>query len=134
MNQNAEPAKIIENSLKNKEFKNALSLCKKYSSSLGEKDFYYLTSVCYRYLNESKKALINLDKLSKWICSVVCWILMPLIFAMTYEVLARKLFLAPTIWAYDISRFLYGALFMLGAGYALSRGCLLYTSPSPRDS
>ena len=63
MNQNAEPAKIIENSLKNKEFKNALSLCKKYSSSLGEKDFYYLTSVCYRYLNESKKALINLDKL-----------------------------------------------------------------------
>ena len=47
---------------------------------------------------------------------------MPLIFAMTFEVLARKLFLAPTIWAYDISRFLYGALFMLGAGYALSRG------------
>ena len=53
---------------------------------------------------------------------IVCWILIPLIFAMTYEVLARKLFLAPTIWAYDISRFLYGALFMLGAGYALSRG------------
>ena len=68
------------------------------------------------------KSLINIDKFSKWIGSVVCWILMPLIFAMTYEVLARKLFLAPTIWAYDISRFLYGALFMLGAGYALSRG------------
>ena len=47
---------------------------------------------------------------------------MPLIFAMTYEVIMRKLFLAPTIWAYDISRFLYGALFMLGAAYALSRG------------
>ena len=68
------------------------------------------------------KSIINIDKFSKWIGSVVCWILMPLIFAMTYEVLARKLFLAPTIWAYDISRFLYGALFMLGAGYALSRG------------
>ena len=67
-------------------------------------------------------SIINIDKFSKWIGSVVCWILMPLIFAMTYEVLARKLFLAPTIWAYDISRFLYGALFMLGAGYALSRG------------
>ena len=38
------------------------------------------------------------------------------------EVFARKLFHAPTIWAYDISRFLYGALFMLGAGYALSKG------------
>ena len=68
------------------------------------------------------KSIINIDKFSKWIGSIVCWILMPLIFAMTYEVLARKLFLAPTIWAYDISRFLYGALFMLGAGYALSRG------------
>ena len=68
------------------------------------------------------KSIINIDKFSRRIGSVVCWILMPLIFAMTYEVLARKLFLAPTIWAYDISRFLYGALFMLGAGYALSRG------------
>ena len=68
------------------------------------------------------RSIIKIDKFSKWIGSVVCWILMPLIFAMTYEVLARKLFLAPTIWAYDISRFLYGALFMLGAGYALSRG------------
>ena len=79
------------------------------------------------------KSIVYIDRFSKWIGNIVCWILMPLIFAMTYEVLARKLFLAPTIWAYDISRFLYGALFMLGAGYALSRGCLLYTSPSPRD-
>ena len=68
------------------------------------------------------KSINNIDKFSKRVGSVVCWILMPLIFAMTYEVLARKLFLAPTIWAYDISRVLYGALFMLGAGYALSKG------------
>ena len=68
------------------------------------------------------KSITSIDKFSKLIGNIVCWILIPLIFAMTYEVLARKLFLAPTIWAYDISRFLYGALFMLGAGYALSRG------------
>ena len=49
-------------------------------------------------------------------------ITIPLIFAMVYEVLARKLFNAPTMWAYDMSRFMYGALFMLGAGYALSKG------------
>ena len=67
-------------------------------------------------------SIVNIDKFSKWVGNIVCWILMPLIFAMTYEVLARKLFHAPTIWAYDISRFLYGALFMLGAGYALSKG------------
>ena len=66
--------------------------------------------------------IINIDKFSKLIGNIVCWITFPLILAMTYEVFARKLFLAPTIWAYDISRFLYGALFMLGAGYALSKG------------
>ena len=66
--------------------------------------------------------IINIDKFSKWVGSIVCWITIPLIFAMTYEVFARKLFNAPTYWAYDISRFLYGALFMLGAGYALSKG------------
>ena len=42
--------------------------------------------------------------------------------AMVYEVVARKLFIAPTYWAYDVSRMTYGALFMLGAGYALMRG------------
>jgi TRAP-type mannitol/chloroaromatic compound transport system permease small subunit len=66
--------------------------------------------------------IINIDKWSMWIGNVVCWITMPLMFAMVYEVLARKLFLAPTMWAYDMSRFFYGALFMLGAGYALSKG------------
>jgi len=84
------------------------------------------------------KSIINIDKFSKWVGNVVCWILMPLIFAMTYEVLARKLFLAPTIWAYDISRFLYGALFMLGAAYALSKGVhiradFLYRNFKPKN-
>ena len=83
--------------------------------------------------------ITKIDLFSKWTGNVVCWITIPLILAMTYEVLARKLLTAPTMWAYDMSRFMYGALFMLGAGYALSKGvhiraCLLYTSPSPRDS
>jgi TRAP-type mannitol/chloroaromatic compound transport system permease small subunit len=68
------------------------------------------------------KTIVNIDKFSKVIGNIVCWITMPLIIGMVYEVLARKLFLSPTIWAYDMSRFLYGALFMLGAAYALSKG------------
>jgi len=66
--------------------------------------------------------ITKIDLFSKWVGNIVCWITIPLIFVMTYEVLARKLFTAPTMWAYDMSRFLYGALFMLGAGYALSKG------------
>ena len=67
-------------------------------------------------------SITKIDLFSKWIGNIVCWITIPLILGMVYEVFARKLFLAPTIWAYDMSRFLYGALFMLGAGYALSKG------------
>ena len=44
MNQNVEPIKVVENSIKNKDFKEALSLCEKFSGSLSKKDFYYLTS------------------------------------------------------------------------------------------
>ena len=68
------------------------------------------------------KTIIGIDKFSKMIGNIVCWITIPLIIGMVYEVLARKLFLAPTIWAYDMSRIFYGSLFMLGAGYALSKG------------
>ena len=57
--------------------------------------------------------------------------------AMVYEVVARKLFVAPTMWAYDVSRMLCGAMFMLGAGYALSKGVhiradFLYRNWPPR--
>ncbi len=68
------------------------------------------------------KTIVGIDRFSKIIGNIVCWITIPLILGMVYEVFARKLFLAPTIWAYDMSRFFYGALFMLGAGYALSKG------------
>ena len=50
--------------------------------------------------------ITSIDKFSKRVGNIVCWILVPLILAMTYEVIMRKLFLAPTIWAYDMSRFL----------------------------
>ena len=68
------------------------------------------------------KAIINIDKFSLFIGKIVCWITVPLFLCMAYEVIARKFFFAPTYWAYDMSRFFYGAMFMLGAGYALSRG------------
>jgi TRAP-type mannitol/chloroaromatic compound transport system permease small subunit len=67
-------------------------------------------------------SITQIDLFNKRVGNIVCWITIPLILAMTYEVLARKLFTAPTMWAYDMSRFMYGALFMLGAGYALSKG------------
>ena len=68
------------------------------------------------------KIFSNIDKFSLFIGKIVSWIIIPLFLCMVYEVIARKFFLAPTMWAYDMSRFLYGGMFMLGAAYALSRG------------
>lgn len=55
------------------------------------------------------------------------WFVAPLILAVTYEVLARYLFRAPTIWAYDLSYMLYAAIFMLGAAYTLRHGAHVRT-------
>jgi TRAP-type mannitol/chloroaromatic compound transport system permease small subunit len=78
-----------------------------------------------------------IDTISDWSGTVVCWLIIPLVGSLTYEVFARYLFGAPTEWAYDVSYMLYGALFMLGAGYALYRGGhirtdMLYQNWSPQ--
>ncbi|HKJ53986.1 MAG TPA: TRAP transporter small permease subunit [Gammaproteobacteria bacterium] len=83
------------------------------------------------------KTITFIDITSIWIGRIVCLLLIPMCLSMVYEVLARKFFLAPTMWAYDISRMTYGAMFMLGAGYALLRGVhiradFLYRNWSPR--
>ncbi|MGF1501791.1 MAG: TRAP transporter large permease subunit [Paracoccaceae bacterium] len=69
-----------------------------------------------------KPVVASIDLLNMWVGRVVCLLLVPVIVAMVWEVVARKLFIAPTLWAYDTSRMFAGALFMLGAGYALMRG------------
>ena len=70
----------------------------------------------------SYNTIIYIDKFNLLIGKIVSWIIVPLFLAMVYEVIARKFFLAPTMWAYDMSRFMDGRMFMLGAAYALSRG------------
>lgn len=87
-------------------------------------------------MNAAHRGIIGfVDTFNEYVGKIVCWMLVPLCVAMVYEVLARKfgtnpaawfgsgeIIPKPTAWAYDISRMLYGAMFMLGAGYALARG------------
>lgn len=70
----------------------------------------------------ARKLVWAIDWLSEWQGRIVCLFFLPIVFAMVYEVIARKFFIAPTLWAFDISRILYGTAFMLGAAYALMRG------------
>lgn len=68
------------------------------------------------------RTIVAIDTFSLWTGRLVCWLTIPLMVAMVYEVTARYVFAAPTVWAYDLSRMFYGALFMLGAAYALAKG------------
>lgn len=62
------------------------------------------------------------------ICGVaVAWLMVPLMAAVVYEVVARYAFNAPTVWSFDVSYMLYGAMFMLGAAYALRIGAHIRT-------
>ncbi len=77
------------------------------------------------------------DTVAEWSGRVFAWLIIPLVVSLTYEVLARYAFNAPTIWAYDLSYMLYGAHFMLGAGYTLLKGGhirtdIFYQNWSPR--
>jgi TRAP-type mannitol/chloroaromatic compound transport system permease small subunit len=61
------------------------------------------------------------DAISTFIGKAGSWAILILTLAMSYEVLMRYLFRAPTAWAFDASYILYGTLFMLAGPYALSR-------------
>jgi TRAP-type mannitol/chloroaromatic compound transport system permease small subunit len=57
----------------------------------------------------------------------IAWLNVPLVLAVSYEVIARYVFAAPTIWSFDITYMLYGTIFMLGAAYALHKGAHIRT-------
>lgn len=63
-----------------------------------------------------------IDLFNLWVGRITCLLLIPMMTVVIIEVVGRKLFTAPTDYAYDISRWTMGAMFMLGAGYALMKG------------
>lgn len=66
-----------------------------------------------------KSFLKFIDSLSDKVGMVVAWLIIPLVGALVFEVAARYIFNAPTIWAYDMSYMLCGTLFMMGVAYTL---------------
>ncbi|MCU7929448.1 MAG: TRAP transporter small permease subunit [Candidatus Thiodiazotropha sp. (ex Codakia rugifera)] len=62
------------------------------------------------------------DRLSAWFGKAFAWLIMVMAIGVGYEVVVRYGFNAPTSWAFDLSYITYGALFMMGGAYTLSRG------------
>lgn len=59
------------------------------------------------------------DAMSRALARIAELVTLVLVASMIYEVAARYVFGAPTIWAFDISYMCTGTLFVLGAAYAL---------------
>ncbi len=80
---------------------------------------------------------IVIDKIIMWFGKVASYLMPLLAFIVVYEVIARYIFDAPTIWAYDLSLFLFGYIAALGGAYAQQKRShinvdILYLSVSPK--
>lgn len=77
------------------------------------------------------------DRLSTAVGVIAAWLIVPLVIALCYEVVARYVFGAPTIWAYELAYLLTGSGWLLGMAYALAGGAhiridVVYLGLSPR--
>ena len=73
------------------------------------------------------KTVRVIDKFTDTTGVWVAWLNVPLVLAVSFEVISRYAFDAPTIWSFDVTYMLYGTIFMLGAAYALHKGAHIRT-------
>ena len=85
-------------------------------------------------LDRLVRVIDGLSTATGWLAG---WLIVPMTVAVTWEVVARYAFHAPTSWSYEAGYMLYGAQFMLAAAYTLLKGGhirtdVLYERWSPR--
>ena len=67
------------------------------------------------------KAYINFaDQFVVWIGRAFAWCIFILTAAVMYEVIMRYFFNAPTLWSFDFTIQMYGAVFLMGGASAIS--------------
>jgi len=64
-----------------------------------------------------KKFVRAVDAFNEFFGRNVALLILPLVFVVVYEVVVRKVFRSPTIWAFEVTVWIYAAHFMLGAAY-----------------
>ena len=75
--------------------------------------------------------IYSIEGLSIWTGRAFGWCILILTFSVSYEVFVRYVLNAPTVWAFDMSVQMYGALFIMAGAYTLSqdahvRGDVIY--------
>jgi TRAP-type mannitol/chloroaromatic compound transport system permease small subunit len=83
------------------------------------------------------KLILAIDRFNAALGKAFGWYILILTFGTSYEVFVRYVLNNPTIWAYDLSYNMYGALFIMAGAYTLGRnghvrGDFIYRLLSPR--
>jgi TRAP-type mannitol/chloroaromatic compound transport system permease small subunit len=83
--------------------------------------------------------LRTIDMINEWTGKIAAWLIIPLVFIATFEVIARYVFNRPTIWAWDINEWLMAGLTILMGGYIFLKNghvtvdvVVRHLSPRPR--
>lgn len=90
-----------------------------------------------RKARDMERFIYTIDHFSEWTGKTFAWCIMAMTFGVAFEIIVRKVFNAPTAWAFDLSYIMYGALFMMAGAYTLSRnghvrGDVFYRLLSPK--
>jgi TRAP-type mannitol/chloroaromatic compound transport system permease small subunit len=67
------------------------------------------------------KLILTIDRFNAALGKAFGWYILILTFGTSYEVFMRYVLDDPTIWAYDLSYNMYGALFIMAGAYTLGR-------------
>lgn len=67
------------------------------------------------------RVLTAIDRLSVVLAALAGIMLLILVGDMMYEVISRRVFSAPTLWAYDVAYMVNGVGFLFAAGYTLRK-------------
>ena len=62
-----------------------------------------------------------IEELNIWVGRAFGWCILILTLSIVYEVFVRYVLNAPTLWAFDMSIQMYGALFLMAGPYALAQ-------------
>ncbi len=71
------------------------------------------------------RGLRFVDAISKWSGLIVAPLVLVYLVILLYEMTARYVFNAPTLWAHETSTFIFGTQFMLGGAYCYWSGSMV---------
>jgi len=84
-----------------------------------------------------KSVIQTIDSISIWAGRSISVLLLAAMFIIIFEIAVRSLFGVSNVWAFDLTTYLCGAVYMVGGAYTLRKGAhvkldLIYARLTPR--